>query len=172
MATFTHADLEGLWITAGGLPGTADTAAAIAQAESSGCQYAKHGPTDDRPVKQCVYTFSTKENSYGLWQINRMAHPQYSAATLWNALGNAQASVEISNGGVSFSAWTTYKDGSYAQYLQAGGVPTPQPAQPLRPGIADTPTSATAWRDTYRLSSASLAAPGKRRCGRSPPAVE
>lgn len=125
--TLTHAQLAGLWITAGGIPGTADTAAAIAQAESGGCQYAKHGPTDDRPVKVCKYTYSTGENSYGLWQINRMAHPQYSAATLYDQLGNAQAAVDISNAGADFGAWTTYTSGAYRAFLQAGGVPTPQP---------------------------------------------
>lgn len=136
MATLTHAELAGLWITAGGIPGTADTAAAIAQAESGGCQYAKAGPTDDRPVKQCVYRHTLTENSYGLWQINRMAHPQYSATTLWNPLGNAQAAVDISNGGDDFGAWTTYTNGAYKQYLQAGGVPTPQPGSTAPPTAA------------------------------------
>lgn len=126
MATFTHAQLEDLWLLAGGLPQWADTAAAIAQAESSGCQYAKHGPTDDRPVKQCKYTFSTKENSYGLWQINRRAHPQYSASSLYTPTGNANAAVDVANGGTNFSPWTTYKNGAYKQYLQTPGSTTPQ----------------------------------------------
>ena len=36
MATISHADLEALWVMAGGSQATADTAAAIAQAESGG----------------------------------------------------------------------------------------------------------------------------------------
>jgi hypothetical protein len=133
MATFTHAQLENLWAVAGGLPQWADTAAAIAQAESGGCQYAKAGPTDDRPVKECTYRRTTTENSYGLWQINRMAHPTYSATTLYTAAGNANAAVAIANGGTDFSPWTTYKDGAYKQYLQTPGGTTPQPGTTATP---------------------------------------
>jgi hypothetical protein len=122
-----------LWVLAGGTDATADTAAAIAQAESGGCQYAKHGPRDDRPVKACTYTFSTGENSYGLWQVNRDAHPQYSAASLYTELGNAKAAVEIASGGANFRPWTTYVNGAYKRFLQAGGTPTAQP------GIVTTP---------------------------------
>ena len=148
MATFTHAQLEELWLLAGGSQATADTAAAIAQAESSGCQYAKHGPIDDRPVKQCTYRYSNRENSYGLWQINRRAHPQYSAATLYNAAGNASAAVAIAKGGASFTAWTTYKLGTYKAYLQSGGTPAPQPGPTTPPTAGNqTPNMHHGWAD-------------------------
>lgn len=129
MATLTHAELEALWDKAGGSSAFADIAAAIAQAESGGCQYAKAGPTDDRPVQECVYRYTTTEDSYGLWQINRDAHPQYSAASLYTTTGNALAAIEISQNGLSFEPWTTYKDGSYVQYL-ANPVPPGQPPPP------------------------------------------
>lgn len=117
MATLTHAQLETLWTEAGGDPNSADRAAAIAQAESGGCQYAKAGPTDDRPVQECTYRETTTENSYGLWQINRDAYPDYTAAELYTQAGNADAAVAISQAGIDFTPWTTYKDGAYLQYL-------------------------------------------------------
>lgn len=138
--SYTHTQLRELWVLAGGTDATADTAAAIAQAESGGCQYAKHGPRDDRPVKACVFTFSTLENSYGLWQVNRNAHPQYSAASLYTELGNAKAAVEISGGGTNFRPWTTYVNGAYKSFLGAGGTPTAQPGSVAPPTFASVAT--------------------------------
>lgn len=144
--SYSHADLEALWVLAGGTPQSADTAAAIAQAESGGCLYAKAGPTDDRPVKTCTYRRTTRENSYGLWQVNRMAHPQYLAAQLWQALGNAQAAVEISGGGADFRPWTTYKSGAYKQYLVAGaGGPPPGATAPPSSTANDATRALSGW---------------------------
>jgi len=151
VATLTHSDLETLWVLHGGTQQSADMAAAIAQAESGGCQYAKHGPTDDRPVKQCTYTFSMGENSYGLWQINRMAHPQYSAASLYTTDGNAVAAVAIANGGTSFSAWSTFTSGAYKRYLTGTVSTTPQPGSVFTPSPSDTATnSLRGWNDYNR----------------------
>ena len=127
MATLDHFQLEELWLLAGGSPADRDTAAAIAQAESGGCQYAKAGPKDDRPVKECTFRRTNLEDSYGLWQINRRAHPQYSAASLYTTTGNANAAVAIRTARGNFTDWTTYKDGTYRQYLTSGGAPPPQP---------------------------------------------
>lgn len=123
--SFTHDELKTLWVNAGGNPPEADIAAAIAQAESGGCQYAKAGPTDDRPTNACTYRYTTTENSYGLWQINRDAHPDYTAATLYTAAGNAAAAVAISQNGLDFSPWTTYTDGAFNAYLPAGTTTGP-----------------------------------------------
>lgn len=140
MATFTHAQLQTLWTDAGGDPLSADRAAAIAQAESSGCQYAKAGPTDDRPVKSCTYRYTTSEDSYGLWQINRDAHPQYDPASLYTPAGNAAAAVEVSQAGLDFEPWTKFKDGAYLQYLQnpetPGGGQTVEPLSTSGTGAA------------------------------------
>lgn len=127
MATFTHAQLENLWSLAGGLPQWADTAAAIAQAESAGCQYAQRGPIDIRPVKQCVYVNDPVRYVIGLWQINQAAHPTYSRTELFNPSYNANAAVAISKGGADFGPWTTYTSGAYKQFLTSGGLPGPQP---------------------------------------------
>jgi hypothetical protein len=148
MATFTHQQLEELWTLAGGLPQWADTAAAIAQAESQGCQYAKAGPTDDRPVKQCTYRKTNLENSYGLWQINRRAWPQYSASSLYTPTGNADAAVAVANGGTDFGPWTKYTDGAYKQYLQNPGSTTPQPGTTFTPpGTARIPQAHRGFAD-------------------------
>lgn len=159
MATLDHAALERLWIGNGGNPLHADVAAAIAQAESGGCQYAKAGPTDDRPVKECSYRHTTLENSYGLWQINRQAHPQYSAASLYTLNGNARAAIAISGNGSNFKPWTTFVLGAYVQYLEGapgglgGSTGTTGPAAsaggdtPLQGGPS---TSLTGWNDFTR----------------------
>lgn len=142
MATFSHEELKQLWILNGGLPFYADTAAAIAQAESGGCQYAKAGPTDDRPVKQCTYRQTNLENSYGLWQINRRAHPQYSAASLYTPNGNAKAAVQIAGVQGNFNPWSTFTNGAYRQYLTGGGTPTPQPGTGEAPDSTARPADA------------------------------
>jgi hypothetical protein len=151
VATLSHSDLMTLWVLHGGTQQSADMAAAIAQAESGGCQYAKAGPTDDRPVKQCTYRFTTGENSYGLWQINRNAHPQYTALELYTQGGNVDAAVDISNGGASFSAWSTYTNGAYKNYLTGTVSVTPQPGTTYTVTQADVAThSLRGWNDFNR----------------------
>lgn len=133
MATLTHAQLEDLWLLAGGLPQWADTAAAIAQAESGGCQYAQRGPRDIRPVKQCVYVHDPQRYVIGLWQINWTVHKQYDRADLFGTTYNANAAVAIANGGTDFTPWTSYRDGAYKQYLQNPGSTTPPPGTTVPP---------------------------------------
>lgn len=75
---------------------TADQAAvatAIAMRESGGNTGA-HNP---------VYP----DDSYGLWQINRLAWPQFSPAELATAEGNARAMLVVSNHGTNWQPWTT-----------------------------------------------------------------
>lgn len=134
---FTHAELMQLFIAHGGDPSAADTAAAIALAESGGCQYAKAGPTDDRPQKTCTYRFTTGEDSYGLWQVNRDAHPTYSALMLYDENGAAAAAVAISGHGSDFGAWSTYADGSYRAYLAGGPSSGTTPVTPSGGGGSD-----------------------------------
>jgi hypothetical protein len=152
MATLTHLQLEDLWNLAGGDPLKADVAAAIAEAESGGCQYAKAGPTDDRPVKQCTYRFTTGENSYGLWQINRNAHPQYTATQLYGPLGNAEAAVAISSRGANFQPWSTYVNGAYKKFLQLPVSPVPAPTQPSDNPLAGYAGSTLGGYNQFMLS--------------------
>ena len=55
--------------------------------------------------------------SYGLWQINSKAHPQFAIASLFDPAYNARAAFEISKGGTDWNPWTTFRTGAYRQYL-------------------------------------------------------
>ena len=128
MATLTHAGLEALWTEAAGAPQFADTAAAIAQAESGGDP--SRIDNTRYPNRAGYHTPSPgaqPEYSVGLWQINLLAHPQYTQAQMLDPIQNANAAVAISNNGQDFGAWTTYTDGAYRQFLQSGGTPAGQP---------------------------------------------
>lgn len=147
--SYTFTELTELWQQAGGPYIWAATAAGIALAESSGCVYAHAGPHDDRPKKSCTYRDTDGENSYGLWQINRDAHPQFIAKSLYTAKGNAAAAVAVWNAAGSFDPWTTYRDGSYKKYLQQAGAAGLTVAPPAS---VDAPQVQTAWAaiiDTY-----------------------
>jgi len=84
--------LEQLWDAAGGNPGEAEMAAAIAMAESGGNQFA-HSPTND----------------FGYWQINGV----WGSMATYNPLGNAKAAIHISGNGRNWSPWTTYTSGAF-----------------------------------------------------------
>jgi|ERR1700761_207182 len=83
------------------------TAVAIAYAESSGNPNATNLVPPD--------------NSYGLWQINLNAHPEYDPVSILDPQTNADAAFAIySAAGNSFKPWGTYLppygNGSYQQY--------------------------------------------------------
>lgn len=90
--TLSCTGLERLWDAAGGNPRYAFIAAEIAMAESGGNQYA-HSPTDD----------------YGYWQING----SHGRLATYDAYGNAQAAISISDNGTDWYPWTTYTSGAY-----------------------------------------------------------
>lgn len=138
---FTYAQLEQLWMDAGGSTLSAPIAAAIALAESGGCQYALAAPTDIRPVRQCVYRQTGGEFSIGLWQINTApdAHPDYDRDQLFNPGYNAHAAVAIASGGNNFRPWSTFTSGAYRSHLGGAAAPTgrarnPAPRTQLPPG--------------------------------------
>jgi Lysozyme like domain len=94
--TLSCSGLESLWESAGGSSGTAFMAAEIAQAESSGRQYAYDADgngTIDR----------------GYWQINSI----HGSLSTYDAAGNARAAVELSGDGTDWSPWVTYQTGAY-----------------------------------------------------------
>ena len=90
-----------------GLLGNAlDIATAIAMAESGGDTNAVN------PGSQF-----DKEFSVGLWQINVLAHPQYSLTQMKDPTQNALAMYSISSGGNNWNPWGTYTNGSYKKFL-------------------------------------------------------
>lgn len=113
---YTYAQLEGLWIQAGGPRSLAPIAAAIALAESAG------DPTATNPDDN-----GGRQSSYGLWQISNGTHsppaPNWAnphvnaglAVAKWKAAGN------------SFAPWGTYESGAYKQYLSNSTTPQQVP---------------------------------------------
>lgn len=103
----------------------------------------------------------TNEDSWGLWQINRRAHPQYSVAELMDPLTNAQVALQVYND-QGTRAWGVGPDwdGSYlsrgryneslALYQQgqqsvgSSNVWQPQTNSPTTP-LPTTPTSMATW---------------------------
>ena len=89
---------------AGFSPDQAVTMTAIALAESGGKTDARYKP-------------DSGEDSIGLWQINTVAHRDYSIADLENPVFNARAAWEVSNGGKDIGRWTTAHASKGARYL-------------------------------------------------------
>lgn len=140
VGTMTFAEIEQLWINAGGNPNSAPIMAAIAMAESSGNTQAQNN--------------SGQDNSVGLWQINyhgdlaasRTAQFGTPAALLANPLAQAQAAVAISENGQNLQPWSTYTSGAYQQYMPAAGSNSPGVASSgsaVGTPVPNTVTSAT-----------------------------
>jgi hypothetical protein len=105
---YTYAQLEQLWIQAGGSKILAPLMAAIAEAESSGNSDALN-PNDNNGT----------QTSVGLWQVSNGTH-NYPAAWL-TPEGNAREAVnKLQTQGIT--AWGTYTSGAYKKFLR-GGVP-------------------------------------------------
>jgi Lysozyme like domain len=87
------------------------TAIAIALAESSGNPDA-HGDT----------TIGSGTGSFGLWQINADAHPEYGPdfTALYDPQTNADAAYAIYQAaGNRFTPWSTFKNGMYLANMPA-----------------------------------------------------
>jgi hypothetical protein len=95
--TLGCSQLEALWESAGGSAGAAVMAAEIAEAESSGRQYATSANSN-----------GTVDRGY--WQINS----SHGSLSTYDAAGNARAAVLISGNGRDWMPWTTYRTGAYA----------------------------------------------------------
>lgn len=137
MSTLTAAELESLWVLAGGAPHAAKNAAAVAQAESSGnttaVNHDANGTTDT-----------------GLWQINSV----HGLSNLTNPLANASAAVKISSDGKNWSPWcTAWSDGACGT---KGGSPPPAgglaPGSPAYRMLSSTPSVAASASTTGNTS--------------------
>jgi Lysozyme like domain len=108
---YSFAQLRSYWIMAGGPLSAADTAAAVALAESSG------NPDSTNPTDN-----NGRQTSWGLWQISLGNHNP--PAPDWNnPLTNARLAVAKYNaaGGTFAQDWGTYISGAYRKYLPGGG---------------------------------------------------
>lgn len=115
---YSFAQLEGLWIQAGGSRALAPVMAAIALAESRGNPDATGKAAGEK----------------GLWQINPKV---WGSLATYDPLGNARAAVHV-EASQGLSAWTTYTSGAYRKYL---GSAAPQNA-PTGTGQASGTTTA------------------------------
>lgn len=123
--TYTYAQLEGLWINAGGSPALAPVMAAIAEAESGGNPQA----------------VNSQSQATGLWQINLGAgngkFVPGGAAQATNPAANASAAVAIEKA-QGLGAWTTYTSGAYKQFISGSTTPDTNV-----PGIATLASSSS-----------------------------
>jgi len=114
VTVYSYAQLESLWINAGGPKALAPLAAAIGEAESGGNSDALN-PTDNNGT----------QSSFGIWQISNGTHtpPNPNWA---NPAVNAQLAVAKWRGaGQNFSPWGTYDSGAYRAYLSNSTSPDP-----------------------------------------------
>lgn len=103
---YTFAQLETVWINAGGSSVEAPIAAAVAMAESSGNAAVTSGNPDGG-------------TNVGLWQLDTPGGKGagYSVSQLQDPETNAKVAIAGSNNGKDWSAWETYVTGAYRQFL-------------------------------------------------------
>ena len=129
MAVYSYAQLEQLWINAGGAKAQAPMAAAIAEAESGGNSAALN-LTDNNGT----------QTSVGLWQVSNGTHP-YPAAWATPA-GNATEAVAKYQAAGGWSPWGTYSSGAYRQFLNGSTTPDPNVPSSGGGGTAGQSTAA------------------------------
>lgn len=111
VARLSYAQLEGLWVQAGGPRALAPLMAAIALAESSGNPSARNDKDN-----------GGTQTSWGLWQISDGTH-NMPVANIMDPLTNAkQAVAKYHSEGLT--AWGSYTTGAYRQYMQQGVAPS------------------------------------------------
>jgi hypothetical protein len=113
--TYDHAGLEQLWKANGGSSATANLAAAIAQAESSG----QAGATSANP---------DGGTNVGLWQLDtKGVGAGYTVDQLKDPNTNARITIMATNNGTSWGPWATFHSGAYQKFMgpqNVGAAPT------------------------------------------------
>jgi Lysozyme like domain len=147
--TYTYAQLEGLWVNAGGPAAVAPVAAAIAEAESGGNPLAAYPGTTVAPGA------GSNTDATGLWQI--LGVPAgFTTAQLTDPAANAQMAVAKYKGaGNAFTPWVTYTNGAYTAFLNNSTTPdTAGLPAAAAPGTSATTTAvlASASSPTCALS--------------------
>jgi Lysozyme like domain len=139
MTVYSYAELERLWISAGGSKALAPLAAAIAEAESGGNSDALD-PNDNGGL----------QSSFGLWQISNGTHQPPSAQ--WsNPAVNAQLAVAKYKGaGNSFKPWGTFTSGAYKAFLSSSTTPAASvpgsPTATTTSASTNTSSATCAWQ--------------------------
>jgi hypothetical protein len=119
---YSYAQLEGLWINAGGSKALAPIMAAIAMAESGGCS-----------------TALNPSGASGLWQILGAVNPADQPKLFDPAVNAKEATLKYSSQGLD--AWVTYTSGAYKGFMS--GSTTPDTNVPGSGGSGGTLDSST-----------------------------
>jgi hypothetical protein len=123
---YTYAQLEGLWINAGGPKAEAPIAAAIALAESGGCS-SDLNPTDNGGT----------QTSWGLWQISNGTHNPPVPGILTPATNAQQAVAKYKSDGNTFGDWGTYTSGAYRAFVNGSTTPDTSVPSPTGSAVLD-----------------------------------
>ena len=110
MPVLTQSQLQQILRQAGWPEDLIPLMAAIGMAESSG----RTDALNNRPGR---------EYSVGLWQINLLAHREYTQPQMEDPVQNARAALAIYRR-EGLRAWGSYTDGRYRQYLNAAPTAT------------------------------------------------
>ena len=101
-------------------------AVAIAKAESGG------NPSAYNPELAAGTTPGS--GSRGLWQIYGTAHPQYNSSIAFDPVVNARAAYQVyREAGNRFTPWSTFTNGSAAQYYNGMKIKTPTKTSGAKP---------------------------------------
>jgi Lysozyme like domain len=137
MTVYSYAQLEQLWINAGGPAAQAPVAAAIAEAESAGNSLAAYPNTTVAAGK------GSNTDATGLWQILGVP-PGFTPAQLTDPLANAQMAVAKYNAAGGFTPWVTYTDGDYLAHVSNSIPPSPAGVPAAGSGTSASAASTTA----------------------------
>lgn len=149
MTQYTYAELEGLWINAGGPRRLAPIAAAIAEAESGGRSDATN-PNDN----------GGRQTSWGLWQISNGTHAQ-PVPNILNPAVNARQAVAKWRAAGGFSPWGTYDSGAYKAFMSGKTTPNLNvPGSGSTAGGANTGITTTAAVAAYNPDTCLWSFPG------------
>lgn len=116
MATISVADAMRDALQTGFSKTTAPIIVAIEEAESGLNTLAHNTGTPGHP-----------ENSWGIAQINLLAHPDVSVTQATDPLLADYYALKLSNQGTNFTAWSTFNNGAYLQYLPGAQGTSPGP---------------------------------------------
>lgn len=149
-----------------------DLAAAVAMAESRGNPSAQNIVSPQQATawneQHPDQSPHGPERSFGLWQINTLAHPNYDEQQLLNPTYNAQAALAISSNGTNWGPWSTYTKGYYKQYYSGPSGRsiefTPKVTAAIALGIVGTAAAAA-----YLLAPEIFGLPGLAPARENPP---
>jgi lysozyme-like protein len=104
-------DLRALARSVGFPDDQVDVAAAVAMAESRG------DPNATRIVSalQAASLHQAPERSFGLWQVNTLAHPEFDEGRLLDPDYSARAAFTLSQGGANWHPWSTHNPGPHGE---------------------------------------------------------